>query len=128
VTTNDQRPWRGNTKAVEGETLYSDPTTSGPTAEGPPEAADLAALVAILTRLADTIDRQTNKPRVEPMTLRVDELAEALGVSRRAIERERSAGRFPAADLTIGKMPLWRVETIRNWLTQPDRQGRRSGR
>jgi predicted DNA-binding transcriptional regulator AlpA len=27
VTTNDQRPWRDNAKAVEGETLYSDPTT-----------------------------------------------------------------------------------------------------
>jgi predicted DNA-binding transcriptional regulator AlpA len=49
------------------------------------------------------------------LTLRLDELAHALGVSRRAIERERSAGRFPPPDLTIGRMPLWRLETIVEW-------------
>ena len=37
-------------------------------------------------------------------------------MSRRAIERERAAGRFPRPDLTIGKMPLWRLETVRAWL------------
>ena len=50
------------------------------------------------------------------LTLRLDELAAALGVSRRAIERERSAGRFPRPDLTIGRMPLWRPATIRAWV------------
>jgi predicted DNA-binding transcriptional regulator AlpA len=50
------------------------------------------------------------------LTLRLDELARALGVSRRAVERERSAGRFPRPDLTIGRMPLWRPETIRRWV------------
>lgn len=50
------------------------------------------------------------------ITLRLDELAAALGVSRRAIERERSAGRFPRPDLCIGRMPLWRPETIRRWI------------
>jgi predicted DNA-binding transcriptional regulator AlpA len=50
------------------------------------------------------------------LTLRLDELARALGISRRALERERSAGRFPRPDLTIGRMPLWRPETIRDWI------------
>ena len=50
------------------------------------------------------------------MTLRLDELAAALGISRRVLERERSAGRFPPPDLTIGRMPLWRPETIRAWI------------
>jgi predicted DNA-binding transcriptional regulator AlpA len=50
------------------------------------------------------------------LALRLDELARAIGVSRRAIERERSAGRFPRPDLTIGRMPLWRPETIRAWI------------
>jgi predicted DNA-binding transcriptional regulator AlpA len=50
------------------------------------------------------------------LTLRLDELAAALGVSRRAIERERSAGRFPKPDLTIGRMPLWKPQTIREWV------------
>ena len=52
----------------------------------------------------------------ERMTYRLEDLAATLGVSRRAIERERSAGRFPRPDLTIGRMPLWRPETIRAWV------------
>lgn len=53
---------------------------------------------------------------VERLTLRINEVAEALGVSRSAIERERRAGRFPRPDLTVGRMPLWRPETIRAWI------------
>ena len=52
---------------------------------------------------------------VARLGLRLDEVAAMFGVSRRAIERERSAGRFPRHDLTIGKMPLWRPETLREW-------------
>jgi predicted DNA-binding transcriptional regulator AlpA len=59
--------------------------------------------------LSDVMDRHR-------LTYRLDELSEALGVSRRTIERERSAGRFPRPDLTMGKMPLWRAETIRAWV------------
>ncbi len=52
------------------------------------------------------------RPTPERLTLRLDDLAESLGVSRRTLERERSAGRFPRPDLMIGKMPLWRPESI----------------
>jgi len=45
-------------------------------------------------------------------------VAASLGVSRRAIERERAAGRFPAPDVQIGKMPLWRRETLVGWIAQ----------
>jgi predicted DNA-binding transcriptional regulator AlpA len=55
------------------------------------------------------------------LALRLDELAAALGVSRRAIERERSAGRFPRPDRIIGRMPLWSPETIRAWLEKGGR-------
>jgi predicted DNA-binding transcriptional regulator AlpA len=55
-------------------------------------------------------------PAVGRVTLRLDEVALALGVSRRAIERERSAGRFPKPDIQVGRMPLWRPETIRAWV------------
>ena len=55
-------------------------------------------------------------PAVGRLTWRLDDVAEALGISRRALERERSAGRFPRPDLTIGRMPLWRPETIRTWI------------
>ena len=51
------------------------------------------------------------------MTLRLDEVADAIGVSRRVLERERAAGRMPKPDLRIGKMPLWRVETIHAWIS-----------
>ena len=64
---------------------------------------------------ADTT-RQSPAPPATRLALRLDEVARALGVSRRAIERERSAGRFPKPDLTIGRMPLWRPETIRAWI------------
>jgi len=50
------------------------------------------------------------------MALRLDELAKVLGVSRRTLERERAAGRFPRPDAHLGKMPLWRPETLQRWL------------
>ena len=55
-------------------------------------------------------------PLAGRLALRLDELAAALGVSRRAIERERSAGRFPRPDRVVGRMPLWRPETVVGWL------------
>jgi predicted DNA-binding transcriptional regulator AlpA len=50
------------------------------------------------------------------LALRADEIAESIGISRRSLQRELAAGRFPRADLYVGKMPLWRVETIKAWL------------
>ena len=76
-------------------------------------AVALAQLVAILPGLKAAIK---SKPSVARLALRLDEVADSLGMSRRAIERERSAGRFPAPDLRVGKAPLWRVETIRDWI------------
>lgn len=55
-------------------------------------------------------------PAAERLTWRLSDIAKALGVSRRTIERERSAGRFPTPDLHIGKAPLWRPQTIREWV------------
>lgn len=60
-------------------------------------------------------------PAADPigrLTYRLGELAKALGVSRRTIERERSAGRLPKPDLHIGKAPLWRPETIQRWIAE----------
>ena len=53
---------------------------------------------------------------VPRLALRLDDVAKALGLSRRTLERERSAGRLPSPDLTIGRMPLWRLQTISRWL------------
>jgi predicted DNA-binding transcriptional regulator AlpA len=78
-----------------------------------PLAAVLQELAGILPELKAALER---KPPVERLTYRIDEVADSLGMSRRAIERERSAGRFPPPDLHIGKAPLWRPETVRDWL------------
>ena len=133
-----ERPWLQGAKAAVGETSQqvdstapSQPTTASipPLRDCQPEAAELPEgvviladalreLVAILPGLKAALDR---RPRVEPLAYRLEELADALGVSRRVLERERSAGRLPKADLYIGKMPLYRVESVRAWL---DRGGR----
>ena len=47
---------------------------------------------------------------------RLADIALALGISRRALERERSAGRFPRPDRLVGRMPLWKPDTIREWI------------
>jgi predicted DNA-binding transcriptional regulator AlpA len=63
----------------------------------------------------------SSDPYSDRLTLRLDEVAKALGVDRRSIERERSAGRFPKPDLQFRRMPLWRVETIRAWVERGGR-------
>jgi predicted DNA-binding transcriptional regulator AlpA len=52
------------------------------------------------------------------LAFRADELADLLGISRRALDRERSAGAFPQPDRIIGKMPLWSRETVLIWLKE----------
>lgn len=47
---------------------------------------------------------------------RLARVAYELDISRRTLERERSAGRFPQPDLHIGRALLWRPETIRAWV------------
>lgn len=122
-----ERPQPEAGGAVDGP-CHDHPTATSrtPQADHRPETAELpeaiSALVAILPRLAAALERQAdNRPRIEPLAYRIDELADALGVSRRAIERERAAGRFPKPDLTIGKMPLWRRETVRSFLERGGR-------
>src|SRR5262245_38806558 len=76
-------------------------------------AAALHELTALLPSLRDALSRAQSKARVEPLALRVAEVAAALGVSRRILERERSAGRFPPPDLHVGRVPLYQAESIR---------------
>src|SRR4051812_41595585 len=120
----NERPRTGGSEAAANKQYtraHSTPPSSRPEATEPPAgitlAGALAELTAILPRLADALGRRPeSKPPVDRFALRLDELADAFGVSRRALERERAAGRLPKPDLHIGKMPLWRVETVRAWL------------
>lgn len=52
------------------------------------------------------------------LAYRLNEVADAFGISRRSIERERAAGKFPKPDLTIGRMPLWKPATIERWMAE----------
>jgi hypothetical protein len=106
------------------------------TATGRSEAADelhqgvtkllvtLHEQVHLLSKLLALLEHGANsKPPVARLTYRLDELAAAIGVSRRVIERERAAGRLPRPDMHLGKMPLFRPETIRAWLESGGKGG-----
>ena len=56
------------------------------------------------------------RPPVTKLAYRINDLEAATGLCRHAIERARSAGKFPEADVRVGRCPLWRVETVRVWL------------
>lgn len=53
---------------------------------------------------------------VERLAYRAAEVAAMLGVSRRLLDRESSAGRFPRPDLYLGRVPLWKRDTIDRFL------------
>jgi predicted DNA-binding transcriptional regulator AlpA len=55
------------------------------------------------------------------LALRIAEVAKALGVGRRTIEKYRAAGKFPRPDRHIGKCPVWSPETIRKWIEEGGR-------
>ncbi len=65
---------------------------------------------------ANAVDRLA-AAGLDPM-LCLDDIATLLLVSRRAIERLKAAGKLPKPDLTIGRMPRWKPETIRRWIAQ----------
>lgn len=71
--------------------------------------------------LIDRAAEHKSQP-VARLTYRLKELAVALGVAERTIDRERAAGRFPKPDLMIGlgkrKTPLWMRDTIVRWLAE----------
>ena len=54
-------------------------------------------------------------PGLDPL-LSIDDLTCVLSVSRRAVERLRSAGKLPRPDLHVGKLPRWRSATIKAWI------------
>jgi hypothetical protein len=109
-------------------------TIESTTATGRPEAADellqgvtkllgtLHEQVSLLSKLLALLEHGANcKPPVARLTYGLEELAAALGVSRRIIERERAAGRLPPPDARVGKRVLWRQETIKAWLERGGR-------
>jgi AraC-like DNA-binding protein len=61
----------------------------------------LVELAHVLPRLAAVLECQSEaRDRVEPLAYRIDQVAAALGVSRRTLERALSAGKFPLSPAT----------------------------
>jgi predicted DNA-binding transcriptional regulator AlpA len=47
----------------------------------------------------------------------IDDIADALGVCRRTVERMKSAGEIPLPDKVLGRLPRWRTSTIERWMS-----------
>jgi predicted DNA-binding transcriptional regulator AlpA len=129
--TKHERPWLEGAKAAVGETSQQvDPiapapaVTIHPEADEQPEVVTLAEALRELAAILPGLKAAIARPPVERLALRFDEVAAALGVSRRLLERERSAGRFPVADRTIGRVPLWKRETVAAYLDSRKRGSR----
>ena len=67
---------------------------------------------------APSITLDPLKRACERLAWRKAEVAAAIGISERALEREISAGRFPKPDRVVGRMPIWSDATVRRWLTE----------
>jgi hypothetical protein len=60
---------------------------------------------------------------VQP-ALTLDDWPFVLNCSRREVERMKSAGRLPAPDFHVGKLPRWTAATVRSWmLAKADTRG-----
>jgi hypothetical protein len=86
------------------------------TSRAPTGAASFGA-----RRRAHAFDADTHRPLAEAADIkrllwRLDQIAHVLSISRRVLERERSAGRFPAPNLIFGRMHLWQPERIQGWI------------
>jgi predicted DNA-binding transcriptional regulator AlpA len=76
----------------------------------------MADLLAELVKIRWVLERQTG-PLMPRWALRLDEIEATFGVSKRLIQKEISAGRFPKP-LKIGRVSVWSVEALREFLAQ----------
>jgi hypothetical protein len=94
-----ERPAPHDARAADCEAMIGSATDSLALAPGSPALAR----------------KRGRRRRLPSIAWRLARVARELDNSRRALERERSAGRFPPPDLTIGRMPLWRPQTVHRW-------------
>lgn len=46
-----------------------------------------------------------------------EQVAAAMGVTKRQVHLMLSAGKFPACDLRIGRLARWKVSTFNRWVS-----------
>jgi predicted DNA-binding transcriptional regulator AlpA len=114
----NERPRLGTEGAVTNHMQIHDTTPAGPA------PASIKAVSKLHRKAADrpAAPRLTLANAIDPL-LSIAELAAILNVSRRAVERMRSSGRFPRPDLMIGKMPRWKAATVRSWIDASGKGG-----
>jgi predicted DNA-binding transcriptional regulator AlpA len=98
-------------------------STAVPPAGSKGFAEVLAELIVILSSLRVALERQAAPP-VDRLAYRIDELEASLGLSKRLIQREVSAGRFPRP-VKCGRASVFPADAIRAYLAG-ERGGRRS--
>jgi predicted DNA-binding transcriptional regulator AlpA len=108
-----QRPQPEGTGGAVGDSAQNHSTA-------PVEPPTTADLLAELVKIRWALER----PAVDRLTLRANELEASLGLSKRLIQKEVSAGRFPRP-VKIGRVSVWPVEVVREFLAQAA-VGRRS--
>jgi hypothetical protein len=94
---------------------YRPKNTQNPDADRVPALPEARKLVGTTEPSPPEANRLRRRRCDERLLWRLARVAAALDISRRTLERERSAGRFPPPDLHIGKAPLWFPRTIRDW-------------
>lgn len=53
--------------------------------------------------------------------LSIEQICEALGVSRRTLETKRNEGKFPKESTYIFNSPRWTAKTLNDWLNAQER-------
>jgi hypothetical protein len=73
---------------------------------------------AAVTRptLAVAFEPPSTVPLKDRLTLSLADIAALTGLSRRLLERELAAGRWPKPDLRVGRRCLWRQNSVRRAL------------
>jgi predicted DNA-binding transcriptional regulator AlpA len=94
---------------------------AGPIAAGPPvievQPGVFGRLAEALEALLEVLRRRPDPDGAERLVYRADELAQALGISRRELDRARAMGRIPKPTKVLGRMPVWSVSAINKWLS-----------
>ena len=91
-----------------------------------PNPSRPTSLIVVLERLSDLLEKMieaTGKAKPASsipidcrLTLGLREIALLTGLSRRLIEREMAAGRFPRPDVRVGRRTLWKPDTVKTWI------------
>src|SRR5262245_6464705 len=114
LTTDPRGPRLIATAREEGSAVASNPARS--------REIDPAASITSAPQptWAQAVDRTPAVPIHDKLTWDLADISALTGLSRRLLERELAAGRFPRADLRVGRRALWKPGTVQRALGLED--------